>query len=97
MSAGAGGGGGKEGYNFGATWGVWVPGEVGGWSFFVTGHKKHEGLKWESANPKNIVTKQGVQGGMSCVRAGAVNSIAFGKSTEQRIYPIYPTHTLNTV
>ena len=30
----------RDGYNFGATWKVQVP---GGGSFFVTGHKKHKG------------------------------------------------------
>ena len=40
-------------------WGVRVRGGGGGAgrSFFVTGHQLNEGLSWESANPKNIVTK----------------------------------------
>ena len=42
----------RDGYDFGATWGLRVPGGGGG-----TGHKKHKGPEWESANPKNIVTK----------------------------------------
>ena len=51
-----------------------------------------EGERGGGPEPKSICIKKRPKSIFALI-----NSIAFGKSTSQRIYPIYPTHTLNTV